>query len=97
MDRTAMGLLRQAPMRSLRRTGRCRVSVRAGPTYRLQDSPKGRQPALMESDLARAHIRTLTTSASGLVDRQRPASILAAGSAARAMGYVFRDCSVARQ
>ena len=35
---------RQAPMRSLRPTGRCRVSVRAGPTDRLQDGPRGRQP-----------------------------------------------------
>jgi hypothetical protein len=33
---------------------RCRVSVRAGPTYRFKDSPQGRQPVLMESDLARA-------------------------------------------
>jgi hypothetical protein len=75
-----MGLLRQAPMRSLRRAGRCRVSVRAGPTYRFQDSPRGRQPVLMESNLARARTHTLTSSPPGLVDRQRPTSILAAGS-----------------
>ena len=66
------GPVRQAPMRSLRPTGWCRVSVRAGPTDRLQDSPKGRQPVLMESDLARAHTHTLTSSPSGVVDRQRP-------------------------
>ena len=33
-------------MRSLRPTGWRRVSVRAGPTDRLEDSPKGRQPDL---------------------------------------------------
>ncbi len=36
--------LRQAPMRSLRPTGRCRVGDRARPTNRTKDSPKGRQP-----------------------------------------------------
>jgi hypothetical protein len=66
-------------MRSLRLTGWCRVSVRARPTNRLQDSPKGRQPVLMESDLARAFTHTLTSSPSGVVDRQRAISILAAG------------------
>ena len=40
------GPVRQAPMRSLRPTGWCRVSVRAGPTDRLEDSPRGRQPVL---------------------------------------------------
>jgi hypothetical protein len=74
------GPVRQAPMRSLRPTGWCRVSVRAGPTNRLQDSPRGRQPVLMESDLARARTHTLTSSPSGVVDRQRAISILAAGS-----------------
>ena len=59
---------------------RCRVRVRAGPTYRLQDSPRGRQPVLMESDLARARTYTLTSSPSGVVDRQRATTILAAGS-----------------
>ena len=38
------GPVRQAPMRALRRTGRCRVRVRARPTNRLEDSPRGRQP-----------------------------------------------------
>src|SRR5271168_5134256 len=33
-------------MRSLRPTGWRRVSVRAGPTDRLEDSPEGRQPDL---------------------------------------------------
>ena len=36
--------VRQAPMRSLRPTGRCRVGDRARPTNRTKDSPKGRQP-----------------------------------------------------
>ena len=67
-------------MRSLRSTGRCRVNVRARPTYRIQDSPERHQPVLMESDLARARTHTLTSSPSGVVDRQRPTSILAAGS-----------------
>ena len=35
---------RQAPMRSLRPTGGCRVGDRARPTDRTKDSPKGRQP-----------------------------------------------------
>jgi hypothetical protein len=43
-DRTARGLYRQAPIRSLRPTGRCRVGDRARPTDRTKDSPKGRQP-----------------------------------------------------
>jgi hypothetical protein len=43
-DRTATGLYRQAPMRSLRPTGGCRVGDRARPTDRSKDSPKGRQP-----------------------------------------------------
>jgi len=43
-DKTARGLYRQAPMRSLRPTGRCRVGDRARPTDRTKDSPKGRQP-----------------------------------------------------
>ena len=73
------GPVRQAPMRSLRPTGWCRVSVRARPTNRLQDSPRGRQPELMESDLARALTHTLTSSRSEMVDRQRATSILAAG------------------
>jgi hypothetical protein len=77
------GPVRQAPTRSLRSTGRCRVSVRAGPTYRFPDSPPGRQLVLMESDLARARTHTLTSSPSGVADRQRSRSILAAGSVAR--------------
>jgi hypothetical protein len=67
-------------MRSLRPTGWCRMSVRARPTNRFQDSPKGRQPVSEESDLARAFTHTLASSPSGVVDRQRATSILAAGS-----------------
>jgi hypothetical protein len=73
------GPVRQAPMRSLRPTGWCRMSVRARPTNRFQDSPKGRQPGMEESDLARAFTHTLTTPRSEVVDRQRATSILAAG------------------
>lgn len=80
------GPVRQAPMRSLRPTGWCRVSVRARPTNRLEDSPNGRQPVLMESDLARAFTHTLASSPSGVVDRQRAISILAAGSEALSNG-----------
>ena len=58
------------------------MSVRARPTNRLQDSPKGRQPGLIESDLARAFTHTLTSSRFEMVHRQRATSILAAGSEA---------------
>ncbi len=43
-DKTATGLYRQAPLRSLRPTGGCRVGDRARPTDRTKDSPQGRQP-----------------------------------------------------
>jgi hypothetical protein len=46
-DKTATGRVRQAPMRSLRPTGGCRVGDRARPTDRTQDSPRGRQPEVM--------------------------------------------------
>src|SRR5271168_4836206 len=59
------------------------MSVRARPTNRFQDSPKGRQPVSMESDLARAFTHTLTTDRSEEVDRQRATSILAAGRESR--------------
>ena len=55
------------------------MSVRARPTNRFQDGPKGRQPGLIESDLGRAFTHTLTSSPSGVADRQRVMSILAAG------------------
>ena len=38
--------VRQAPIRSLRPTGRCRVGDRARSTDRTQDSPEGRQPEI---------------------------------------------------
>ena len=70
-------------MRSLRPTGWCRVSVRAGPTDRLEDSPKGRQPDLLWVRPGSGTHPQLTSSPSGVVDRQRAMSILAAGSVGR--------------
>jgi hypothetical protein len=62
------GPLRQAPSRSLRPTGGCRVSARTRPTDRYQDSPRERQPALVESDLVGAPTRTLTAPTTKMVD-----------------------------
>src|ERR1700677_5106375 len=54
--------VRQAPMRSLRPTGGCRVGDRARPTDRTKDSPKRTSAGLVESDLAWAPTHTLTNS-----------------------------------
>jgi hypothetical protein len=70
MDSTAMGLQRQAPSRSLRPTGGCRVGARTRPTDRYQDSPQGRQPLVAGSDPVRAPARTLTVTALKTVDHQ---------------------------
>jgi len=67
-------------MRSIPSDRLVSMSVRARPPNRFQDGPKGRQPVLMESDLARTLTHTLTGSRSGVVDRQRVTSTLAAGS-----------------
>jgi hypothetical protein len=74
------GPLRQAPSRSLRPTGGCRVGVRARPTDHYQDSPHGTSAGRFGSDQARAPTLTLTASPLELVDRQRLVLILAAGS-----------------
>ncbi len=64
------GPVRQAPMRSLRPTNGCRVRARARPTDRLEDSPRGRQPGFVESELARARTQTLAALPFQVVDRQ---------------------------
>ena len=52
---------------------------RARPTDRTKDSPKGRQPDLLESDLAWAPTHTLTNPFTEVVDHSAAISILAAG------------------
>lgn len=71
-----MGPLRQPPMRSLRPTGPCRVSVRARPTSRFQDNAIGRQPVLMESDQARALTGASDLTAPGFLEARLSAGRL---------------------
>jgi hypothetical protein len=71
--------VRQAPMRSLRPTGRCRVGERARPTNRTKDSPKGRQPEVLSQTWLGTHPHAgQSIHRSG--GSPTAASILAAGS-----------------
>ncbi len=81
--------VRQAPIRSLRPTGGCRVGDRARPTDRTKDSPKGTSAGCLESDLVWAPTHTLTSSLTEVVDHSAATSILAAGWGALC-GHPFR-------
>jgi hypothetical protein len=67
-DRTATGLADRLLVGHSARTGGCRVSVRARPTDRYQDSSRRASAGIVGSDLARAPTRTLTPTATDLVD-----------------------------
>jgi hypothetical protein len=62
------GPRRQAPSRSLRPTGGCRVSLRTRPTDRFQDNPAKVSAGKLGTDLVRTLTRTLTLTTTAMVD-----------------------------
>ena len=85
-DKTATGLYRQAPMRSLRPTGGCRVGDRARPDGSNERQSQRTSAGLLESDLAWAPTHTLTNPFTEVVDHSAATSILVDASAAPRAG-----------